>query len=255
VALAYHDTGAGDPLVILHGLFGSKRNWASVARRLGGQRRVLTVDLRNHGESPWDDRHDYPALADDVAQVIEAVLGRPAAVLGHSMGGKAAMILAVSRPELVERLVVVDIPPAESAGDTRRCLEAMRAVPLKTFTRRAEVETALAAAIPDPAIRAFLAANVVSRPEGLAWGVNLEALARQFETIRGFPEIPPGRRYDGPTLFVAGGRSHYLLPDHTPAITRLFPAATIEVLTDAGHWVHAEAPDAFVAAVGRFLSA
>jgi esterase len=255
VTLAYHDTGAGDPLVILHGLFGSKRNWVSVARRLGGQRRVLTVDLRNHGESPWDDRHDYPALADDVARVIEAVLGRPAAVLGHSMGGKAAMILALSRPELVERLVVVDIPPAESAGDTRRCLEAMRAVPLATFTRRVDVETALAAAIPDPAIRAFLAANIVSRPDGLAWGINLEALARQFETIRGFPEIPSGQRYDRPTLFVAGGRSQYLLPDHVPAITRLFPAATIEVIPAAGHWVHAEAPAAFVTAVGRFLSA
>jgi esterase len=255
VTLAYHDTGAGDPLVILHGLFGSKRNWASVARRLGGQHRVLAVDLRNHGESPWDDRHDYPALADDVARVIEAVLGRPAAVLGHSMGGKAAMILALSRPELVERLVVVDIPPAESAGDTRRCLEAMRAVPLATFTRRVDVETALAAAIPDPAIRAFLAANIVSRPDGLAWGINLEALARQFETIRGFPEIPSGQRYDRPTLFVAGGRSQYLLPDHVPAITRLFPAATIEVIPDAGHWVHAEAPAAFVTAVGRFLSA
>jgi len=255
VKLAYHDTGAGAPLVILHGLFGSKRNWASVARRLGATHRVLSIDLRNHGASPWDDRHDYPALADDVGEFIESVAGRAASVLGHSMGGKTAMVLALSRPDLVERLVVVDIPPAESAGDTRQCLEAMRAVPLATLTRRADVETALAEAIPDPSIRAFLAANVVSRPEGLAWGVNLEALARHFETIRGFPEMPPERRYDGPTLFVAGGRSPYLLADHQPAITRLFPAAMTEVIPDAGHWVHAEAPEAFVAAVGRFLSA
>jgi len=254
VNLAHHDTGVGDPLVILHGLFGSKRNWATVARRLGGTHHVLTVDLRNHGESPWDDRHDYPALADDVARLIESVVGGPAAVLGHSMGGKVAMVLALSRPDLVERLVVVDIPPAESAGDTRRCLEAMRGVPLATLTRRGEVEAALAEAIPNPAIRAFLAANIVDGPDGLAWGVNLEALARHFETIRGFPEIPPGRRYDGPTLFVAGGRSPHLLPEHRPAIARLFPAATVEVIPGAGHWVHAEAPDAFLAAVMPFLS-
>lgn len=253
--LAYHDTGAGDPLVILHGLFGSKRNWASVARQLGSFRRVLTVDLRNHGDSPWDDRHDYPALAADVAGLVESVVGGPAAVLGHSMGGKAAMVLAVSRPELVERLVVVDIPPAESIGHTGRYLEAMRTVPLATLSRRSEVEAALAATIGNPAIRAFLAANVVSRPDGLAWGVNLEAVTRQFETIRGFPELPPGQRYDGPVLFVAGGRSGYLLPEHTPAILRLFPAATVEVIPDAGHWVHAEAAEAFVAIVGRFLSA
>jgi esterase len=254
VNLAYHDTGVGDPLVILHGLFGSKRNWASIARRLGGTHRVLTVDLRNHGGSPWDDRHDYPAVAEDVADFIESIVGGSAAVLGHSMGGKAAMVLALSRPTLVERLVVVDIPPAESAGDTRRYLEAMRAVPLVTCGRRADVEAALAEAIPDPAIRAFLAANIVSRPDGLAWGVNLEALARHFETIRGFPEMPRGQRYDGPTLFVAGGRSPYLLADHRPVITRLFPAATVEVIPDAGHWVHADAPEAFVAAVSRFLA-
>ena len=252
--LAYHDTGAGDPLVILHGLFGSKRNWASIARRFGSTRRVLAVDLRNHGDSPWHDRHDYPALAADVAGLVESIGGGPAAVLGHSMGGKAAMILAVSRPELVERLVVVDIPPAESIGHTRRYLEAMQAVPLATLSRRSDVEAALAATISNPAIRAFLAANVVSRPDGLAWGVNLEAVARHFETIRGFPELAPGQRYDGPTLFVAGGRSHYLLPEHAPAILRLFPAATVEIIPDAGHWVHAEAAEAFVAAVGRFLS-
>ena len=252
--LAYHDTGAGPPLVILHGLFGSKRNWASIARRLAETRRVLTVDLRNHGDSPWHDRHDYPALAADVAEFIESVVGGPAAVLGHSMGGKTAMVLAVSQPDLVERLVVVDIPPAESIGDARRSLEALRAVPLEALSRRAEVEAALAASIANPALRAFLAANVVSRPDGLAWGVNLEALTRHFETIRGFPAMPPARRYGGPTLFVAGGRSPYLLPEHTPAILRLFPAATVEVIPGAGHWVHAEAATEFLAVVGRFLS-
>ena len=128
--LSFNEYGAGPPLVVLHGLFGSKRNFSAIARRLADAFQVITVDLRNHGESPWDNRHDYPALAADVAQLIERQLGGPAAVIGHSMGGKAAMLLALTRPELVERLVVVDIPPARSRGTPIDYVHAMQAVPL-----------------------------------------------------------------------------------------------------------------------------
>ena len=144
VDLSFNEIGAGTPLVILHGLFGSKRNWSSIARILGEQRRVFTVDLRNHGQSPWDPSHDYASLADDVARFIEERVGSPAAVLGHSMGGKVAMILALTRPELVERLIVVDIAPAASSGTLIKALHAMKAVPLAAYTRRTEVEAALA---------------------------------------------------------------------------------------------------------------
>lgn len=254
VDLSFSETGAGEPLVILHGLFGSKRNWASIARPLAAGRRVLTVDLRNHGESPWNDVHDYPALADDVARLIANHAGGRAAVMGHSMGGKAAMTLALSRPELVERLVVVDIAPARSPASPLELIRAMRAVPLDACSRRAEVEAALAAAVPDPAVRSFLAQNVRHGPDGLAWGVNLAALEHNVDAIGGFPAPPPGVVHAGPTLFVGGGRSEYLRPHHRPAIERLFPGAAIDVIEDAGHWVHAEAQGPFLGIVSRFLA-
>jgi len=257
--LACAEHGAGAPLVILHGLYGAKRNWGSIAARLAPRRRVITVDLRNHGESPWDARHDYPALAADVARLIEARVGGPADVLGHSMGGKAAMILALSRPELVSRLVVVDIAPAPSPGTAAVAPRVLRAVPLAGLTRRTEVEEALATTIPDPAVRAFLAANARSGTGpgsgGLAWTVNLEALDRHFADILSFPEIAAGVAFPKPALFIAGGSSDYLRPEHRPEIERLFPGAIVETIPRAGHWVHAETPAAFLEVVERFLDA
>jgi len=131
----------------------------------------------------------------------------------------------------------------------------MKNVPLATCTRRAEAETALAESIPDPAVRAFLVQNVTTGPQGLAWAVNLEALERNFPAIVGFPDVAAGRTFTGPTLFVVGERSDYVRPEHHAVIRRLFPAATIEVVAGAGHWVHAEAPDAFLAVLSGFLSA
>lgn len=255
VDLAFSDIGSGSPLVVLHGLFGSRRNWATVATRLSRCHRVLTVDLRNHGESPWQDAHDYDALADDVAGFIRRHLGGPAAVLGHSMGGKAAMILALSRPELVTRLVVVDIAPAASRPDVPRdCLRAMRAVSLPDLPHRSAVVAALEASVPSPATRAFLAQNVAATADGLRWILNLEALERCLPAISGFPEVPESRRFAGPTLFVAGGSSDFIRPEHRPEIGRLFPSATIATVAGAGHWVHADAPEAFVDLVDRFLA-
>lgn len=254
VDLAFDDRGVGPPLVVLHGLFGAKRNWASVAKALAPRHRVLSVDLRNHGASPWDPVHDYPALAGDVARLIRTHVGGPAAVLGHSMGGKAAMVLALEEPEFVERLIVVDIAPAASRTTLLDALRAMQQVPLAACTRRGEVEAVLGSSIADPAVRAFLVQNVTAGPHGLAWAVNLEALERNFPAITGFPEIPDGRAYRGPTLFVLGERSDYVRSEHSPAIERLFPSAAIEVVAGAGHWVHAEAPAAFLNAIGGFLS-
>jgi pimeloyl-ACP methyl ester carboxylesterase len=253
VELACSDKGEGPPLVILHGLLGAKRNWATVAKGLAAGRRVICADLRNHGSSPWADAHTYPDMAADVARLIETRVGGPAAVLGHSMGGKVAMLLALDRPDLVARLVVVDIAPAVSQAAPRDYLQAMRSVPLAACRTRAEADAALATVVTDPGVRAFLLQNLVAGPAGMAWGVNLDALERHFEAIRGFPDIPPDRSYAGPTLFVAGGRSDYLGPRHAAAIGRLFPRATIETIAAAGHWVHADAPAEFTAVVGRFL--
>jgi pimeloyl-ACP methyl ester carboxylesterase len=253
VELAISEIGEGDPLVILHGLFGSKRNWWSIARQLAATRRVVVADLRNHGASPWDPVHDYPALAADVARLIETRLGGRAAVIGHSMGGKAAMMLALERPALIERLVVVDIAPTRSPGNSADILRALERVPLDRCAHRGDVEAALAGDVPEGKVRSFLAANVVSGPDGLAWGVNLDAFARHLDDILGFPDVPPGRTFAGPTLFLAGGRSPYVRPEQHAAILRLFPAARIETIPAAGHWLHADAPEEFLAAVRPFL--
>lgn len=254
IDLSSSEFGAGRPLVILHGLFGSKRNWSSIAAKLAAHHRVVTVDLRNHGQSPWADRHDYPALADDVAALIRGPVGGSAAVLGHSMGGKVAMTLALGYPELVERLVVVDIAPARSQSDSLAVLRAMKAVPLAACASRADVEQALAADIPDRAVRGFVAQNVQIGPDGLSWRVNLDALERHADDILGFPEIPAARRFDKPALFIAGARADYIRPEHQADIRRLFPNATIETIANAGHWVHVDAPEAFLAAVTRFTA-
>lgn len=251
--LSFASTGSGEPLLILPGLFGSKRNWSSVARQLAERRRVLTVDLRNHGESPWDDVHDYPAMAGDVAQLIESQRLPPAAVLGHSMGGKVAMTLALTRPELVSRLIVVDIAPARSTANTRAVLQAMQDVPLAEVTTRSEAKAAMAEAVPSAGVRDFLALNLTSSPEGLRWGINLNALASNFDNILGFPAFAAGMTFDKPTLFLGGSRSPYIQPEHHAEIRRLFPHASIESIPDAGHWVHADAPQAFLERVTAFL--
>ena len=253
VDLSFSETGGGEPLVILHGLFGSKRNWSAIARRLGEHHRVISVDLRNHGESPWHERHDYPSLAADVAKLVETVIGGPANVLGHSMGGKAAMVLALTRPALVKKMVVVDIAPVLSTGTPIEYVRAMRGLPLASLTRRSEVADGLAAVIPDATIRNFLSLNAAVGDAGLSWMVNLDAIERDFGAILDFPELPVGQSFAGPTLFLTGERSDYVRPEHREAIERLFTHATFELVAAAGHWVHADAAEAFLAAVNRFL--
>lgn len=254
LTLSFSEVGEGPALVILPGLFGSKRNWTSMARALGDTRRVITVDLRNHGESPWDDLHDYPSMAADVAALLESLGVGSAALLGHSMGGKVAMTLALTRPELIERLIVVDIAPVRSTANTRAVLQAMQDVPLESIRTRSEAKASMAEAVPSAGVRDFLALNLVGGPDGLTWGVNLAALDRNFESILGFPALPEGVRFEKPTLFVAGGRSRYVLPEHHTEIHRLFPSARIETIPAAGHWVHAEAPAEFLATVSGFLA-
>ncbi|MGE5505668.1 MAG: alpha/beta fold hydrolase [Actinomycetota bacterium] len=244
--------GQGRPLVILHGLLGSARNWAGVAKALGEHRRVVALDLPNHGGSPWAEVMDYPFMARQVADAV-AALGEPAAVMGHSMGGKAAMVLALTRPALVERLVVVDIAPVGYAHTFAPYIKAMRAAPLNSAARRSDVEQALAAAIPDAGVRAFLMQNLEGGAGGYRWRANLAVLGAHMDDILDFPALPPTARYMGPALFVAGGRSDYVRPEHHGRIRQLFPQARFATIDAAGHWVHADAPEAFLATIGPFL--
>lgn len=240
------------PLVIAHGLFGSGRNWGAIARRLSETRRVIAVDHRNHGDSPWDPDHSYAALAADLAEVIVGAGGR-AAVLGHSMGGKAAMVLALTRPGLVERLIVADVAPVAYRHDQMENILAMRAVELGRVSRRSDADAMLAAHVADPALRAFFLQSLRVGPDGAGWRLNLDALADQMPSILGFPELPGC--YEGETLFVTGENSGYVRERNWPGIRALFPKARREVIAGAGHWLHAEAPGPFLAAVTAFLDA
>ncbi|HEV7372467.1 alpha/beta fold hydrolase [Arenibaculum sp.] len=249
--LAHTETGAGAPLVVLHGLFGSARNWAMIARSLGDAHRVLALDLRNHGNSPWSERMDYPAMAGDVAGFIERHGIGPCPVLGHSMGGKVAMWLALQRPDLVSAVIPADVAPVPYDSTLLAYVHAMRAVELDRYRRRAEVEAALAGTIPEAGIRSFLMQNLVAEGGELRWRINLEAIERSFDLITGFPETDLD--YGGPALFLDGDRSAYIRPEHEPAIRRLFPRARIETIRDAGHWLHAEQPEQVLRALTRFL--
>jgi pimeloyl-ACP methyl ester carboxylesterase len=255
--LAYTDLGSGPPLVILHGLFGSARNWATVAKRLATARRVLALDLRNHGASPWTPGMDYPDMARDVARFVASHALGPVEVIGHSMGGKVAMCLALAEPALVRRPIVVDIAPvAYGHAFSAPYAEAMLAIDLARHDTRRAVDRELARSLPDPVLRGFLMTNLVRADGGgggggLRWGVNLEAIVRNGDALMDFPETATS--YAGPALFVGGARSNYLGADAEAAVSRYFPAAGIARIAEAGHWVHAEAPEAFLGAVAAFL--
>lgn len=244
------EAGQIPPIVIAHGLFGSARNWGVIARRLAETRRVVAVDMRNHGESPWLAPHRYPEMADDLAEVI-AAQGGPADVIGHSMGGKAAMMLALQSPDLVRRLVVADIAPVAYGHTQQGMIDAMRGVDLSRIETRGDADRQLEAAIAEPGIRAFLlqSLDVTARE----WRLNLDQLEADMPAILGWPDIRG--TFEGPVLMLSGAASDYVLVEHRPAIKALFPAARFAKIPGAGHWLHAEKPREFEAACAAFLAA
>jgi esterase len=243
----------GSPVVLLHGLFGSGRNWMTAARKLAaGNHRVVTADLRNHGSSAWADTMSYAEMADDLRETITALGLGPVALLGHSMGGKAAMLTALRYPELVDRLIVVDVAPVAYPPAFVEYAKAMRGADLDGVTRRAEVDRQLADAVSSVTTRAFLLQNLVLDDAGARWRPNLAVIEAALPDISGWPEVDA--RYDGPVLFIPGGKSDYVLSEHEDEIRRLFPAATFAPVPEAGHWVHAERLDDFLGVVTPFLA-
>ncbi|MEM8623350.1 MAG: alpha/beta fold hydrolase [Pseudomonadota bacterium] len=242
------------PLVIAHGLFGQARNFGSLAKRLAETRRVVVVDMRNHGDAPHDARHDYPAMAADLAAVIRTHAGGRAVLLGHSMGGKAAMALALSEPDLLAGLIVADIAPvAYDHQEHGGIIAAMARLDLSAVTRRSEADPLLAPDIPDIGIRGFILQNLAVEGGVARWKPNLAALTENMATILDFPQDLAEPAFEGPTLFLHGAKSDYVIDAYHPRIRALFPETDIETVADAGHWLHAERPDAFFAAVSRFL--
>ncbi|ETA53329.2 alpha/beta fold hydrolase [Ponticoccus alexandrii] len=238
------------PLVIVHGLFGSGRNWGVIARRLSDRWHVLTPDMRNHGDSPRSDSHGYPELAGDLAELIDAHGGR-AHVVGHSMGGKAAMALALLHPDKVASLLVADIAPVSYSHSQMPFIEAMRAVDLSRVEKRSDAVAQLAANVADKSLQSFFTQSLDLKAR--RWTLNLDALAAEMPKILSFPDLDG--HYSGPTLFLSGGQSDYVRPEHRETIRSLFPKARFAKMPQAGHWLHADDPRGFEASVRAFLDA
>lgn len=242
----------GVPVLIVHGLFGSGRNWGVIARRLAETRPVIAVDMRNHGDSPRFPTQSYADMAADLAEVI-AAQGGQADVMGHSMGGKAAMVLALTHPDAVRRLIVADIAPVAYGHTQVQHIHAMRALDLTGLATRSEADRRLAATVPDPALRAFFLQSLDLKSSPPRWKLNLDVLEAEMPGIVGWPD--PAGVYDGPVLFLSGALSDYVKSDHRPAILRQFPRARFACIPDTGHWLHADRPREFEAAVATWLDA
>jgi esterase len=240
------------PLVLLHGLFGSGGNWHPIARRLAGVRRVLAADLRNHGSSPHTPDMDYPAIAADLVALLDAEGIDRALLVGHSMGGKAAMWLALAAPERVAALAVVDIAPVRYAPGFEALVEALRSLPLADLQRRGDADALLAPLIPDPRVRGFLLLNLRHDDAGWRWRCNLSAIHAALPELLDF-RAAAGRQFTGQVQFIYGSESSYLTADALPAIRALFPLARLRPVANAGHWVHADQPEAFVTALAPLL--
>jgi esterase len=243
--------GDGPPLVLLHGLFGSNENLGGIARALSDRFTVYGMDLRNHGRSPHADSMDYVDMAADVRDTLDAHGLDAATVLGHSLGGKTAMELALSAPERVSGLVAVDIAPIAYDRRHDQELEALHELDLSAVRSRGDADAALADPIPNPAIRQFLLKNLSRTDNGFTWRIPLETIHAEYAKIAAAP--PSAGPYDGPTLFIRGGNSDYLPEEAETTIHERFPQARIETIPDAAHWVHVDAPEAFLDLLNDFL--
>jgi esterase len=252
--LNYQRYGQGAPLIILHGLFGSLNNWNTLSKRLGEHYQVFAVDQRNHGASPHSEQSSYPLMAEDLRAFMQEQQLDSAHLLGHSMGGKTAMQFALSYPEQVEKLIVVDIAPNAYPPHHDMILDALCGLDLSQHSSRAALDQALAHTIDSRPVRQFLLTNVTRDDAGrFTWKMNLDGIKQSYDRIIG--AIEQHGRFDKPALFVRGETSDYIQDSDQPAIEALFPQAQILTIAGSGHWVHAEAPEDFLAVVLDFLRA
>lgn len=245
-------TPSGLPVVLVHGLFGQGRNLGAQARRLSEDRLVISPDLRNHGDSPHDADASYEALAADLAELI-ADHGGQVDLVGHSMGGKAAMVLALTRPQLVRKLVVMDIAPLPYRHDQAANIDAMERLELAGLTRRAEADRALAGHLDDRGTRAFLLQSLDLKSNPPRWRLNLAALRAHMPGILGWPADMPKGSFPGPVLALRGARSTYVAAEGEAAMRDHFPQARLVTIKEAGHWLHADAPEAVAETLAAFL--
>ena len=248
-------TEDGPSLILLHGLLGSSSNWHSLARALAVDYHLIVPDLRNHGRSNHSDTMDYPAMADDIAELMDEHGLDSALLIGHSMGGKAAMWYALEQPAQVAALVVVDIAPVPYGHGFGDIFQALQAVNLDGINGRAEAESTLAVYLDDRELRQYLLQNLVRNGDSWAWRINLDGLIKEMDAVVDFPLASTAQVYPGPTLFAYGTESDYVQAGHQQTIRTLFPYARMRAISGAGHWVYSDQPVAFMAALKAFLAA
>ena len=237
------------PVMIVHGLYGSGRNWGVIAKRLSDQFFVITVDLRNHGDSPWLDTHNYHVMADDLVEVINSLNIKPN-IIGHSMGGKAAMVLALKHPNLVRNLIIADIAPVKYEHDQSQFIEAMQKVDLSKVEKRSDATLALSKFVEDKSLQNFFTQSLDIKAK--RWKLNLKVLRSEMSEILSFPKIES--EFSGHSLFLKGEKSDYIKPEHRKLIKSLFTKARFATFKEAGHWLHAEKPREFESAARLFFS-
>ena len=251
--LHYNQSGSGAPLVILHGLFGSSKNWQSLAKQFAESFTVYNVDLRNHGSSFHDSEMNYIVMADDVSQLLEQLGIQSCHLVGHSMGGKVAMTLATSRPGLIAKMIVADIAPVGYSRSYDSLIDPIMAISLADIHSRSEVDRALSPSITDPMLRGFLLQNLNREGDNWCWRVNWTAIKQHMNELFGFPLAPDDWHIDVPTLFIRGENSDYVDAEGISMIERHFSNAEVETLAKAGHWLHADQPHVFMQKVVAYL--
>lgn len=248
VDLSFQQFGAGRPVVVLHGLFGSARNWQSVARNLADGFSVFTVDLRNHGASPHTIQMDYAGMSADVSALVQKLDLRNVSLIGHSMGGKVAMTLALSDPDRIAQLIIVDIAPDAYSNDYADLLAAISALDLGAISRRADAQTQLKQAIPDIEIRSFVLQNLIfSAASPPRWRINLSAIRKGIADIVGAIPSDPAVPFNAPTYFIKGENSDRIDDGDLASIGQYFPRFELITIANAGHWPHSENPVEFLA--------
>lgn len=250
--LHYRSLGEGQPLLILHGIFGTSDNWQTFGKQISSDYKVFLIDQRNHGLSPHSDEFDYPLMAEDLHEFIQQHQLKNPIILGHSMGGKVAMFYAIAYPEEVDKLIVVDIAPRKYPVHHQHILDALGAVNLEAVSNRSDVEEQMKPYLPERGVRQFLMKNLKREDDNsFSWKLNLSSISKNIEKVG--VAVETSTPVEKPVLFIRGAKSDYIRAEDESLISKIFPQARVVTIEKAGHWVHAEQPDALYDEVMRFL--
>jgi pimeloyl-ACP methyl ester carboxylesterase len=253
INLHYQVFGQGEPVIIMHGLLGSSRNWLSLAKKLADSYQVYTVDLRNHGRSEHADAMSYIDMAEDIAHFMKICEIGKASLIGHSMGGKVAMTFALQYRDLLDKLIVLDISPVAYQNEFDLLIESLINLPLQEVETRSDADMMLRDEITDDGMRSFLLQNLIQEGDAYSWRVNLKAIKDNLSSIGGFPAPVTINSLACPALFLGGVNSDYIQPDHHPIIRKFFSNSLIHTISNAGHWLHVEQPEKVLTHITSFL--